>query len=276
LAGLFPHRAPTGILSTGDLSKGYLVPKSSTLDLKFVPREGGYTRGQDGFELILKTALAVLIDEGYQALTLRQIAKVAGMKAGNITYYFKSKDDLVRALFDSVANSYEAAIEAIVREGGDDPALKLANLIGLILDDITSKETTRIFPELWALSNHDRFVKERLYELYDREHAYFDVLVKELNPALPTDQRRVVTAFIIASLEGTTIFAGHGKPWRASMPEIKAIATQSLINYVKNAKLGSATGGKTSGRLVGPSRALDGSSSAGSGRSEASRRRAKR
>lgn len=214
------------------------MPEAHYPNLKFVPREGGYARGQEGFELILKAALSVLVDQGYRALTLRGIAKDCGLKAGNISYYFKSKDDLVRALLESVAGSYEASIEEAVKRGGDDPERKLTNLIAFILDDITTRQTTHIFPELWALSNHDPFVKERLEELYGREHVHFDRLVRDVNPDLPADERGVVTAFIIAALEGTTVFAGYGKSWRASMPQMQTIAAQCFVAYVKAMKPG--------------------------------------
>lgn len=214
------------------------LPHFEFPELKVVPREGGYARGQEGFELILQTALAVLIDHGYKDLTFRRIAQLCGMKPGNISYYFKSKDELVRALLEAVARSYEETMEMAVRSAGDDPERKLANLIAFILEDIPTKKTTRIFPELWALANHDDFVKERVDELYAREHAHFDVIIAEINPDLPQQEREVVTAFITASLEGTTVLAGYEKPWEHAIPQMLAIATQCFVGYIKAMKPG--------------------------------------
>ncbi|PKP97752.1 MAG: TetR family transcriptional regulator [Alphaproteobacteria bacterium HGW-Alphaproteobacteria-13] len=214
------------------------LPKITFPDLEFEPREGGYARGQDGFELILRTALTVFIEYGYKNLTLRRIAQECGMRPGNISYYFKSKDELVRALFEAVAGSYEAAMELAMAQAGDNPERKLVNLIDFILDDVGTKKTTRIFPELWALANHDPFVKERVEELYAREHHHFDRVVAQLNPTLPGKERKVLTAFVIASLEGMTVFAGYGKPWQKNIPQLQAIASRSFVGFVKAMKPG--------------------------------------
>ncbi len=64
----------------------FIVP-----DLKITPRTGGYARGQDGFEHILRSALALLVNHGSAALTLRRIATESGMNVGNLNYYFRSK-----------------------------------------------------------------------------------------------------------------------------------------------------------------------------------------
>ena len=52
----------------------FIVP-----DLKITPRTGGYARGQDGFEHILRSALSLLVNHGSAALTLRRIAARAAI-----------------------------------------------------------------------------------------------------------------------------------------------------------------------------------------------------
>jgi len=200
---------------------------------RFAPREGGYSRGAEGYELILQTALSVLVDHGYKAMTLRRIATECGMKAGNITYYFKNKNDLVRALLQAIAGGYEEAIASSVDNASDDPEIKLKNLIKFILDDGATKQTAYIFPELWSLANHDPFVKERVDELYAEEHIHFSKIVSELNPALGDEERN---AFLLSSLEGVGIFAGYGKRWSNIRGPLQDIACDCFVQYVKNMK----------------------------------------
>ena len=138
------------------------MPEFIVPDLKVVPREGGYARGQDGVEQILRAALNILVEQGYRAVTMRAIAKACDMKLGNITYYFPTRDELVRALFDAVISSYEEAFDAISHDEGTSVEERFESLIRLILEDITTKKTTRFFPEIWALANHDAFVSERV------------------------------------------------------------------------------------------------------------------
>jgi hypothetical protein len=57
--------------------------------------------------------------------------------------------------------------------------------------------------------------------------------IAPLNPALSPDEVDILARFISASLEGTTIFAGHGKPWAHQMPQLKALAVTSLVQLAK-------------------------------------------
>lgn len=209
------------------------MSKFAVPDLKIAPNEGRNARGQEGYEQILKAALAILVDHGYRALTMRRIAAECALKAGNISYYFKSKDDLVRALLDAIMTSYEDAFRAAMDEAGRNPEKRMGVLIQLILEDITTKKTTHIFPELWALSNHDPFVKERLYELYTRQYVYFEELIRQLNPSVTKEDERELAVFISAALEGMTVFAGNGKPWEGSMERFELMACQSFVSLVK-------------------------------------------
>lgn len=211
----------------------FIVP-----DLKITPREGGYARGQDGVEQILRASLSLLVEQGSKALTLRRIAAECGMNVGNLNYYFRSKDDLVRELLDAVISSYEDSFDAIMHEPGADAEARMGKLVTLILEDITTKKTTRFFPELWAMSNHDPFVQERMEELYKRARVSLNELIAEINPALPKDERETLTLFMSASMEGQTVFAGYEKPWRPRMPWLAVIATTSFVHLARTLQPG--------------------------------------
>lgn len=207
-------------------------------DLKVTPRVGGYARGQEGLEQILQAALSILIEEGYGALTFRRIAAECGMKFGNVTYYFPTKEELVRELLNAVLGSYEEAFDEIMQEEGATAEQRLTGYVTLILKDIMTKKTTRLFPELWALSNHDPFLLERVDELYKVARVVLEDIIAEINPALPGEERETLALFISASMEGQTIFAGYEKPWQARMPWLTQIACSSFLQLVTSMKPG--------------------------------------
>lgn len=211
----------------------FIVP-----DLKITPRSGGYARGQDGVELILRAALAILIDGGYRALSFRKVAATCGMSLGNLTYYFPTKEDLVRELLEAVISSYEDSFDDIMHHPDATAEQRLAEYIALILKDITTKKTTRLFPELWALSNHDAFILDRVDTLYARARAALNDLIAEINPALPPQERETLALFISAAMEGQTVFAGYEKPWQARMPWLTKIACTSFVQLVQTLRPG--------------------------------------
>lgn len=211
----------------------FIVP-----DLKITPRAGGYARGQDGFEHILRSALSLLVNHGSAALTLRRIAAESGMNVGNLNYYFRSKEELIRELLNAVISSYEESFDEIIHEPDASAAARLENLVMLILEDITTKKTTRFFPELWAMANHDPFVHDRMNELYERARVSLNELIAEINPALPSDEREILALFISGSMEGLTVFAGYEKPWREQMPMLEAIARRSFVHLAQTLRPG--------------------------------------
>lgn len=205
----------------------------SIADLAFPPREGGYAKGHETREEILRAALHLLVEEGYRAMTMRRIAGKCGMKLGNLTYHFPTREDLVQALLDAVISSYEIEFLEILHDPKLDPAHRLDTYCEMVLEDIRTKKTTRVFPELWALSNHDRFVFERVHDLYARARAPLGLIVAEMRPDLPVEKRQALTLFISASMEGLTVFAGYDKPFEPAMPALEAVATRAFKDIVR-------------------------------------------
>lgn len=202
-------------------------------DLTFPPREGGYAKGHETREQILRAALHLLIEEGYRAMTMRRIASECGLQLGNLTYHFPTREDLVMALLDAVIDSYQVEFDRIVHSPQASAEQRLFDICELILEDIRTKKTTRVFPELWALSSHDQFVFERVHALYARARAPLEEIILEIRPDLSADKRTAMALFISASMEGLTVFAGYGKPFETQMGALERIATKAFIDLVR-------------------------------------------
>jgi Transcriptional regulator len=201
-------------------------------------RPGIYARGAETVDSILKAALSVLLEEGAEAFTIRRVAAACGLRVGNVSYHFPKKEMLVQVLLDDIMETYNNKLEANVRqpELSDEERLKL--IIVICLDDICSKRTTHLFTELWALANHNDFIAERVRSFYAKVHEFIGEYIQRLNPALSADEAHTLSLFISASMEGTTPFLGHQKPWHHKMEAITAISTNWFIELVKSTKPG--------------------------------------
>lgn len=51
-------------------------------------------------EQIVEAAVSVIMERGFQNLSLSEIEKKAGMSRGQLTYYFPTKEDIMLAVFD--------------------------------------------------------------------------------------------------------------------------------------------------------------------------------
>src|SRR6185312_10132905 len=115
---------------------------------------------------------------------------------------------------------------------------KLERLIRLLLEDIQTKKTTRLFPHLWALANHDPFVARAVDRIYILERLTLNSLIAEINPALPQEERETLSVFISASVAGSTMFVGFEKPWSSELPLYSAIASRGLVDLVRTLEPG--------------------------------------
>lgn len=78
-------------------------------------REG--SRSEQTRALIVETALRLFRENGYEATTMRAIAKEAGVSTGNAYYYFGSKEELIQAYYDELQeNHLQACREVLDRE----------------------------------------------------------------------------------------------------------------------------------------------------------------
>lgn len=196
-------------------------------------KPGIYSRGADTVDAILKAALHVLVEEGAAAFTLNRIATECGLKVGHVNHHFPRKEMLVEVLLDEIILAGESQINGAMERPGLSAEEELARLITYILDDISTKQTTHLFTELWAMANHNEFVADRLEALHRHVHRLITRMVAELNPALSHDQASVVAIFIYGAADGMTLFAGHGRPWASCMPNVKNVAVKGLVELAK-------------------------------------------
>lgn len=83
-------------------------------------------------EAILRAAIDVFADRGYFNAQVADVARVAGVAAGTVYLYFRSKDDLLISIFERGMREALAEGRALVA-GASDPAERLRRLARLHL-----------------------------------------------------------------------------------------------------------------------------------------------
>jgi len=110
-------------------------------------------------ERILDATFRRLVSEGYAALSVREIAKDAGVNHALINYHFRTKDQLVIAVLDAV-NQRLLARQASMYASGEGFAQKWANARRFYEDDLASG-FVRLQAELWAASLSNPGLREK-------------------------------------------------------------------------------------------------------------------
>jgi len=124
--------------------------------------------GDETRAAILGSAIAVILDHGIAGLTLQEVARRAGVKYGNLTHHYPSRDALVTAVLNALEAQYLERFRAFAASIGDHEGSPVAHLLDWLFDDAVTAQTAGIFLELWACSTRDARIAARAHCLYDQ------------------------------------------------------------------------------------------------------------
>ena len=95
-----------------DVGEPKVAKSSAESATESVAKSGA--RSEHTRALIVQTALRLFRERGYEATTMRAIAKEAGVSVGNAYYYFGSKEELIQAYYDELQDEHLAACRAVL------------------------------------------------------------------------------------------------------------------------------------------------------------------
>ena len=104
---------------------------------------------------IIRAATKLFLQNGYTKTTFKMIEADSGIKIGNITYYFHSKEELFKVLVEELIDSHIAVIDNIYNDMGD-------NILSFAME-ITAQI---------ALCENNRNAWDLYYSAYSLPHTY--------------------------------------------------------------------------------------------------------
>lgn len=189
-------------------------------------------KGQVRLASILDAARAVFMGAGYAGFTMRKVAQRAGISIGNLSYYYRTKEDLLRDLIEHVIGGYLDIFSRVRGAAGQSPEKQLESVVEYWIEDLGNPDTTAFFPELWAMGNHDDHVAAMVDRLYARVREPLDELIPLINPACSKTDARELALFMCAAMEGLTVFLGNGKPWAGRRAQLKHMAIANFLRLI--------------------------------------------
>lgn len=120
---------------------------------------------------LIEATLEVLALKGYSALTVIDVAKAAGLSAGIISFHFESKDKLLAAALQYLAEEYRAAWINAVAAAGTDPAQRLRALLLADFDEtVFTPRKLAAWIAFWG-EKQGRPVYDAICGSFDRERV---------------------------------------------------------------------------------------------------------
>ncbi len=155
---------------------------------------------------LVSAAAATFAERGVQNTLVSDIVKAAGVAQGTFYLYFKTKDDVVLAVVDSIVDRLQASLEAAVAGEGISAVERLRLLCDALGSLTAVPGTTEIVDFMHAPENrplHDRLVASLAPKLVDLMAGVIRQGVAEGSFDVPDP--RAAAWFVLAGLQGTEL-----------------------------------------------------------------------
>lgn len=189
-------------------------------------------KGKARIEEILGVARRLFTEGGYSEMTMRQVADQVGISLSNVQHYFPSRESLLRALLESVMNSYDPALGEI-EEKFTNPRERLVAAARYLLADSKRAETERLFVEIWSLATRDPIAREIFDMMYTYHRETLERLVSAANPALPEHLVKLRAALVAMQIEGLMLLISESKPQHPELEGIDDECVAAILRIVE-------------------------------------------
>ncbi|MCZ6677383.1 MAG: TetR family transcriptional regulator [Candidatus Poribacteria bacterium] len=150
----------------------------------------------DRRQLILDTTLRMIAAAGIDSVTHRKVAEAAEIPLGSTTYYFDSREHLIRETFDHYIGMAKALQESI----GSKPIKRLGDVVNYLIE-LTNREfedeaLLLAEYEMTLFAARDSQVADLLHEWDSAMIANISKALKTLGAKRPLDAARTVLHLI--------------------------------------------------------------------------------
>jgi AcrR family transcriptional regulator len=158
--------------------------------------KGSTTRGR-----ILQAARKQLVEQGYEAFVMRELADSLGIKLGNLQYYFKTREALILCVIET-----EAARDAAMIQEHQQNSETACEAFRAIVRDLVARWRGHggvLFSTLGTLSLHNKSYRQLYRSVYADFYDALEKPLREMNPRLSDEEVRLRVRLITALIDGS-------------------------------------------------------------------------
>jgi AcrR family transcriptional regulator len=187
-------------------------------------------KGNERIRAILEEAKNTLVEEGFSALSFRNVAKRVGITVGNVTYYFPTKDDLMVELARYIFDRWEVRFRRNLPTNLTDKTDIFVYSIRYMIEENKRVKSSSLLLEMWAMANRSTAVMKMLDTFYGKMRAWIEDMLADIAPTLPIRKRRLRGALITSQIEGLMVLIG---PKRIIHKELNGLEDEAIKQIQK-------------------------------------------
>jgi TetR/AcrR family transcriptional repressor of uid operon len=191
-------------------------------------------RSQETRERILRAAQQVFARAGYDATSVAEICREAGVSKGALYHHFPTKQSVFLALLEEWLTDIDAGIEALRQDALDMPQalLQMAGLTRHIFNAADGRLT--MFLEFWSQASLDPTVWQATIAPYRRYHRFFASLIQEgIEAGSMREVDSEVAAHLIVSVAVGLLLQGlldpEGEDWDQLPRQVVQLMLEGLV-----------------------------------------------
>jgi AcrR family transcriptional regulator len=186
------------------------------------------SKGSERAVVILESAKDVLVEEGFAALSYREVARRTGLTVGNVGYYFPSKEKLLVALAEHIFDRWDARFRRRVPPDLPPGRETFLYSIRFMIAENKRPKTKSLLLEMWAMANRSRAIMGMMDTFYRRMRRWLEAMLEEIDPTAGAHRRRLRAAVITAQIEGLMLLLGPNNPAEAELVGIEEEAVRQI------------------------------------------------
>jgi AcrR family transcriptional regulator len=189
-------------------------------------------RSEETRAQILESAIKLFSNRGFNAASVDDICKDAGVSKGAFYHHFETKQALFLALLDGWLNTIDSAIEASREKTVPETFQQITMAFPFIFG--SAGENLPMFLEFWLHASRDEMIWQASIAPYRRYHEYFTSLIKkgvdegsfvDLDPELTS--RMIVSMAMGLLLQ--SLLDPKGEKWEQVAREITNMMLNTLL-----------------------------------------------
>lgn len=169
---------------------------------------GRYSRGKQQIQRILGCAKELLLSEGYQGVTMRKIASKIDISPGTLTYYFRTREDLMRSMFEDYMENHRRVLSKRQSSKQSEGAEAYYALFESLLNDAKDGFVRAYFYQLWAASVHEPTLRTLREEAYALMLSEVCDCIKQANSKIPEAEVQNRAFVFCCMMEGVPVMLG--------------------------------------------------------------------